>query len=103
MVKGNILFGIDAADCGFRALFLENYWQHYLDHYQLHDPVRLPVIYEMMQRIALHPELATRIEQELVNALGPVLEYLTLGHYMYSESIRAMHDELLHTLQKQPR
>lgn len=103
MVKGNVLFGIDAADCGFRAPFLENYWLHYLDHYQLHDPARLPVIYEMMQRIAQHPELPERIEQELANAPGPVLEYLTCGRYTYSENIRGMHDELLHTLQKQPR
>ncbi|GAC1582213.1 MAG: hypothetical protein NVS4B1_19440 [Ktedonobacteraceae bacterium] len=74
MVEGNVLFGIDAADCRFGAPFLENYWQHYLDHYQSRDPARLLVIYKMMQRIALHPELPERIEQKLVHVPGPVLE-----------------------------
>ncbi len=102
MVKGNILFGIDAADCAFSAPFLDNYWQWYLDHYQTHDPARLPVIQEMMQRIALHPDLPERIEQEVENAPGPVLEYLTRTQNRYSENMQIMYDELLHTLQKQP-
>ena len=101
MVKGNVLFGIDAADCGFRTPFLDNHWQHYLDHYQTHDPARLPVIYEMMQRITRHPELPERIEQELAYAPGPVLKSLARDYSKYGDNIRAMHNELLHTLEKQ--
>ncbi len=100
MVKGNVLFGIDAADCAFRAPFLENYWQYYLDHYQVQDPARLPVIYEMMQRIAHHSELPELVEQELREAPGPVLEHLAHQHSTYSENIQVMHHELLGTLQK---
>jgi len=84
------------------APFLDNYWQHYLDHYLSHDPARLPIVYEMMQRIALHPELPERIEQELVHAPGPVLESLACDYSKYSENIRVMHNELLRTLVKQP-
>jgi len=100
MVKGNMLFGIDAADCAFRAPFLENYWQHYLDHYQAQDPARLPVIYEMMQRIAHHSELPELVEQELREAPGPVLEHLAHQHSLSDENMRVMHNELLGTLQK---
>ncbi len=53
----------------------------------------------MMQRIALHPELSERIEQELVHALGPVLKSLAREYSKYSENIRVMHNELLHTLE----
>jgi len=100
MVKENMLFGIDAADCAFRAPFLENYWQHYLDHYQAQDPARLPVIYEMMQRIAHHSELPELVEQELREAPGPVLEHLAHQHSLSDENMRVMHNELLGTLQK---
>lgn len=100
MVKGNMLLGIDAADCAFRAPFLENYWQRYLDHYQAQDPTRLPVISEMMQRIAHHAELPELIKQELREAPGPVLEHLAHQPFLPNENMRVMHNELLCTLQK---
>ena len=103
MIKEHVLFGIDAADCGFRVLFLENYWKRFLDHYQSHDPARLSVIDGMMQRIAQHPELPELIEQELVNAPGPVLKHLPCGYHAYSENVQAVHNELLQTLQQEPR
>lgn len=102
MIKEEVLFGIDAADCSFHAPFLQNYWQHYLDHYQAHDPECLPIVYEMMQRIADHPELPDLIEQEIVHAPEPVLSYLIRSHQTYPENIHAMHQELLRTLQEWP-
>lgn len=53
-----------------------------------------------MQRIAHHAELPELVEQELREAPGPVLEHLAHQHATPSENIRAMHDELLHALQK---
>jgi hypothetical protein len=100
MIKGNVLFGIDAADCSFCVPFLHNCWQQYLDHYHTHDPARLPVLYEMMQRLAHHPELPKLVEQELLHAPGPVLQYLTRSHQTYSETLHEMHHELLRTLQR---
>ena len=100
MIKGNILFGIDAADCAFGTPFLKNHWQQYLEHYQTHDQARLPVIYEMMQRIARHSELPQRIEQELAYAPGPVLKSRARDYSHYGESIRAMHNALLCMLEK---
>lgn len=74
MVKGKVLFGIDAADCMFRAPLFEGYWRDYLAHYRQHEPARVPVILAMMGRIAGHPELPDLIEQELVEAPGPVFD-----------------------------
>lgn len=98
MVKGMMLFGIDAADCTFQAPFLEHHWQWYLDHYQKHDPARLPAIHEMMQHIARHPELPDLVEQELRDAPGPVINHLAHLHSSYGENIRMMHQELLQVL-----
>jgi hypothetical protein len=99
MVKGNVLFGIDAADCHFHAPFSENHWQWVLEHYQTHHPSSLPVVREMMQRIAGHPELPDLVEQELINAPGPVLEHLAqLGRPSYGDSLRKMHASLVQAL-----
>ena len=96
MVKGNVLFGIDAADCRFHPPLFQGYWQHLLEHDQTHDPARLPLHREMMQHIAAHPELPDLVEQELANAPGPVWKHLGLSHY--GENIRKMHANLIQAL-----
>jgi len=99
MVKGNVLFGIDAADCSFLPPISQEHWEHFLEHYQTHDPARLPVLREMIQHIADHSELPDLVEQELANAPGPVLENLArLRLYNYGDNLREMHRSLLHTL-----
>lgn len=100
MIKGNVLFGIDAADCHFHAPFGKNYWPHYLEHYQTHDSARIPVILDMMQRIVHHLELPDLVEQELLNAPGPVLDVPFLATGGYSDALRAMHDHLSETLRQ---
>ena len=99
MVKGNVLFGIDAADCMFHAPFIQNYWPRYLEHYQTHEPERLPVIRDMMQRIASHPELPDLVEQELLDAPGPVLEVPYLDTGLYGRGLRTMHSSLIDALE----
>jgi len=101
MVKGNVLFGIDAADCGFLPPISQDHWKHFLEHYQTHDPARLLVLREMMHHIADHPELPDLVEQELANAPGPALDCLArlrlhLSHY--DENLREMHRCLLRAL-----
>jgi hypothetical protein len=99
MVKGNVLFGIDAADCSFHHPISQNYWENLLEDYQTHDPARLPVFREMMQRIADHPELPDLVEQELANAPGPVLEHLArVGHSGYGDNLREVHACLVQAL-----
>ena len=100
MVKGTVLFGIDAADCTFHAPNLSHYWQVYLDHYQTHESTRLPVISDMMQRIAQHPELPDVVEHELRAAPGPVMKHLAPLPSSYGDNLRRMHQDLLEALQK---
>lgn len=99
MVKGNVLFGIDAADCSFGSPLFQDYWEAFLEHYQTHDPARLPVLREMMQRIADHPELPDLVEQELANAPGPVFECIArFGYSDYGDNLREMHACLVQAL-----
>ncbi|GHO66854.1 hypothetical protein KSC_057460 [Ktedonobacter sp. SOSP1-52] len=99
MVKGKVLFGIDAADCRFYTPFLEDRWQRFLEHHQKHNPAGLPVLREMMHRIVEHPEVPDLVEHELANAPGPVLEHLArLDHGQYGENLRAMHASLVQAL-----
>jgi hypothetical protein len=98
MVKEHVLFGIDAADCSFHTPLFPNYWEDFLKHYQTHDPARLPILQEMMQRIAHHPELPDLVEQELTNAPGPVLDHLARGRYTYGDNLREMHNSLARAL-----
>jgi hypothetical protein len=103
MIKEQVLFGIDAADCSFHTPLLHNCWQQFLDHYQTHDPTCVPVLLEIMQRIAHHPELPDLIEREIVQAPGPVLQNPIHDYQSYSDNTRAIHDELLRTLREQAR
>ena len=98
MIKGNVLFGIDAADCNFQPPSSQDYWHSYLDHYRKQDSTCLPTLYEMMQRIARHPELPNLIQQELAKAPSPVSEYFTRTHCTYGENMQAAHDTLVDTL-----
>ncbi len=100
MVKGNVLFGIDAADCMFHAPFIQDYWPHYIEYYRTHGPERLPVIREMMQRIASHPELPDLVVQELLAAPGPVLEVPYLDTGLYGRGLRSMHSHLADALER---
>ena len=49
-------------------------WRDYLTQYRSHEPESLPIILEMVQRIASHPELPDLIEQELEEAPCPVFD-----------------------------
>jgi hypothetical protein len=98
MVKGNVLFGIDAADCMFHTPFLEDYWSRYLERYRTTSPECFPIIRDMMQRIASHPELPDLVEQELLNAPGSVFEIPFRDTRLYSRDLREMHNSLVHAL-----
>lgn len=99
MVKGEVLFGIDAADCMFHAPMLEDYWLRYLEHYRTNSPECFPIIHDMMQRIASHPELPDLVEQELLDAPGPIFEVPFRDIHLYSRDLREMHNCLVHTLE----
>jgi hypothetical protein len=100
MVKGNVLFGIDAADCMFHSPFVRDYWLRYLEHYRTDDPARFPIIRDMLNRIASHTELPDLIEQELLDAPGPVLKVPYLNTDLYSTDLRKMHNSLIDALER---
>jgi hypothetical protein len=98
MVRGKTLFGIDAADCSFLAPLRSGTWRHYLAHYRSNQPAGIPVILEMMRRIASHPDLPDLIERELAAAPGPVFTLPLREVARYSSNVRLMHQDLVETL-----
>jgi len=101
MVKGDVLFGIDAADCMFRAPLFQDYWLDYLAQYRMQEPERLPIILDMMQCIASHPELPDLIKRELVEAPGPVFDIPYRELARYSTNLRRMHQDLMDALERE--
>lgn len=89
MFKEDVLFGIDAADCMFHAPFVERYWPRYLADYRTHEPEDLPVILDMMQRIASHPELP-----------DPALKISYLDTSLYGRNLQNMHTNLTDALDR---
>lgn len=100
MVKGNVLFGIDAADCMFHAPFGKDYWLDYLERYRMKSPEAFPIIRSMMERIANHPELPDLIEQELLDAPGAVFDIPFHDPHLYSDNLREMHRCLIKALER---
>lgn len=99
MVKQRILFGIDAADCLFHAPFGKDSWRAYLAYYRTKRPEALPIILDMMERIARHPELPELLEQELLAAPGEVLNRPLNDVRLSSANLRAMHSCLIQALE----
>jgi hypothetical protein len=101
MVKGRALFGIDAADCMFHAPVFTGFWRDYLVQYRSHEPESLPIILEMMRRIASHPELPDLIDQELEEAPCPVFDIPYREVARYGSDVRLMHQDLMDALERE--
>ena len=101
MVKGEVLFGIDAADCMFHPPLYPGYWWDYLERYREREPESLPVILEMMQRIAARPELPDLVAQELAEAPGPVFGIPYRDVAMFSADLRRMQEDLFDALERE--
>jgi hypothetical protein len=96
MIKGAVLFGIDAADCTPIARDVA-FWDWVIQYFRMNDPAELPCALKMMHTIAKRPEVADLVVQELRES-----PYLIVreNQVAYGAALRATHTALQQALAK---
>lgn len=95
MVRGEELFGIDAANCAFYAQDASS-WLLFLEWHRIHHPKSVPVLLEMMHTIAARPDLPNLVAQEV--AATSSIQYLADLAATYGPSLHTTHDALVEAL-----